>query len=402
MISAAMHTPPNSAVPYYGGLFGVSGTGESNFVRRQDDATNNWAGLYPDGSLMMTNATFAQAPGTFAPNVPGIHGIRPSRLVDTQTGAVINAPGWNVDDAQMASFSADGKRIVFSRGSVAGTTNGARSVWIGDFDRASNTFSNLRELYKHTGTPARYAGWSSMTPDGEWVLFHVTNRADYATWSNNDTPPQSEIHIAHVKTGTTARLDALNGYDETGKLYLPYGDAEARKNFIPTLLPQKVGGYWWVVFTSRRNFGNTAVDGAQNAPPRKKLWVAALAERTGEFATKSATDISFPAFYLSGQELEAGNSRGFWALEACKAPESTCTPGQDSCCDGFCAASTGSDGKQVFKCTPDKPLCASEGEACQTDLDCCDSAQGARCLDTTVNEGGTSKLVKRCAYAGIR
>ena len=63
----------------------------------------------------------------------------------------------------------------------------------------------------------------------------------------------------------------LNGWRKNAggalETYLPYGEAEeGHLNYEPTLLPVAVGGYYWVVFTSRRAFGNTIYDGSASLP----------------------------------------------------------------------------------------------------------------------------------------
>jgi hypothetical protein len=157
---------------------------------------------------------------------------------------------------------------------------------------------------------------------------------------------------------------------------MPYPD-DLDLNYEPTALPQPVGGYYWVVFTSRRKYGNTIVTPSQDDAPRKKLWVAALEVSAGELSgAQRARDISYPAFYLSEQELEAGNMRGFWSLEACKQLEAECRPGKDDCCNGgFCRLDLNS-GKN--KCVGTKTDCSLENETCSSGGDCCD---GMACVN---------------------
>ena len=81
-------------------------------------------------------------------------------------------------------------------------------------------------------------------------------------------------------------------------------------------------------------------------------------------------DSSHPAFYVQGQELATGNSRGFWALDPCKADGLGCESG-DECCNGFCNP-TGDPPE--FLCGPPDGQCSDEFEACDTSADCCDPA----------------------------
>ena len=140
--------------------------------------------------------------------------------------------------------------------------------------------------------------------------------------------------------------------------------------------PIASGGYAWVVFTSRRMYGNVATIPPFCSDPRgvdliknittKKLWVAAI-----DLNAKPGEDASHPAFYLPAQELLAGNSRGFWVLNPCKASGKGCSAG-DECCGGYCQPEI--DGGPLV-CLDDLPegQCAQTAEKCTTDGDCCDN-----------------------------
>ncbi|MEO8875951.1 MAG: hypothetical protein ABI461_10210, partial [Polyangiaceae bacterium] len=176
------------------------------------------------------------------------------------------------------------------------------------------------------------------------------------------------------------RLDNLNGVS------LPTGpqahDADATLNYEPTMNPVPSGGYAWVVFTSRRLYGNVATRGAYEADPRnfdltttptpKKLWVAAI-----DLSAPPGTDPSHPAFYLPAQELFAGNSRGYWVVDPCESDGASCSTGAE-CCGGFCRP--GEDGGGLV-CTDKKPSCAQVSEKCATTADCCGKGSGITCID---------------------
>jgi hypothetical protein len=139
--------------------------------------------------------------------------------------------------------------------------------------------------------------------------------------------------------------------------------------------PVASGGYAWVVFTSRRMYGSVAeippfcsdprgVDLIQNITP-KKLWVAAV-----NINGQIGTDPSHPAFYLPAQELLAGNSRGFWALDPCKSDGESCEAG-DECCNGYCQPDD--MGELVCSNIPPDGECSAPQETCRTAADCCDT-----------------------------
>jgi hypothetical protein len=179
---------------------------------------------------------------------------------------------------------------------------------------------------------------------------------------------------------------------------------DALENFKPTVNPQVTGGYQWLVFMSRRMYGNvgvlnpyasnprTTAEIRNNATPQypesKKLWVAAM-----NTTPTAGSDPSYPAFYLDGQELYAGNSRSYWVLPQCIVPSATrstatvCTSNQDCCTTGTgTPASCTLDipiatNPPTKHCVPNTSIvCSADGAACNVDGDCCNLAsEGARC-----------------------
>lgn len=149
---------------------------------------------------------------------------------------------------------------------------------------------------------------------------------------------------------------------------------DANLNYEPTVNPIASGGYAWIVFTSRRMYGSVAAIPPFCSDPRgvnlvdnvttKKLWVAAI-----DLGAKPGSDASHPAFYLPSQELLAGNSRGFWVLDPCRADGDSCESG-DQCCNGYCTESA--EGGQL-SCgnKPPDAQCSASGDKCSDTADCC-------------------------------
>ena len=375
-------------------------TTDAGLLHDQNDPAFAFGGLSPDGTRLLSCGAL---PGNFPPNIPGLGhvgaldggpGDRPSRLYDPRTGAVLPAPGLDgvVGHALMPAFSPDGNKVVFNH-----YDQGAgHSLAVMSFASGTNTFSGLSEVvdFKDAGAPsdggagAPYLGWPYFLPDSKTVVYNTVNVGDYATWNDYGNLPNhyGDLYVVDVPTKIVSPLDALNGL-AGGKIYLPYGAAEAHLNYEPTVLPVAVGGYYWVVFTSRREYGNTITDAhdpghATGAGPfedhpatRKKLWVAAV-----DINMVPGKDPSHPAFYLDGQEALAGNMRGFWALDPCVQNGTQCGSG-DQCCSGFCRQSTAKDGGTVLSCVPQPTGCSQEYEKCVTAADCCGVAQGFTCLN---------------------
>jgi len=352
--------------------------------RALDDDGRKYAfgGLTPDGTWMVSNGI----PAAGSP-VRGLGGDYPSRVFDTKTGAMVDAPSFTnaVKYALTPAFSPDGKRLAFSWYDASP----GRTIAMMDVDllQSPPAFTAPNQLYT---APAGAAGWPSFTPDGNAVLFHEGDRFDTA--GHGGVPSYGQIFLVDAINKTLNKLGALNGYDQNGQFSLPYGAAEEdRLNYEPTILPVAVGGYYWVFFTSRRAYGNTIapggtvvdgdnkwgklVNGGEVPSPRKKIWVAAI-----DIDWQGKPDPSHPAFYLPGQELEAGNMRAFAALEPCKDLGQPCESAA-SCCNGnVCRPEdVNGDGVTELVCvTPPTNECAQEGETCQTSADCCNG--GSQCV----------------------
>ena len=96
-------------------------------------------------------------------------------------------------------------------------------------------------------------------------------------------PATNDVATCAPPWGKTVVTFPDGGQELDTYLRNPDGTTAAQdgfKNYEPTALPVAAGGYYWVVFTSRRSYGNT-IDNSDpdNTPPNvkpKKLWVAAL------------------------------------------------------------------------------------------------------------------------------
>jgi hypothetical protein len=286
-----------------------------------------------------------------------MEGPKASTMYDPHTGQTIPFSGLSRQHAMMPSFSPDGTKIVFND-----TDNGGgHTLVVMSFDASTNTFSNAQPIFKDTGG---YPGWPFFTPDSSSVVFIDDSSPNFASTTDppGNTLASADLYIVDVASGVAHQLSAANGEDANGSTYLPYGTRDQHLNFYPTVSPVAAGGYFWVFFTSRRNYGNVLVD-PNDGPASKKLWVSAI-----KIGAQPGTDSSYPAFYLPGQELASGNIRAFAALSPCKANGQSCTSGVD-CCGGACNG--GSCGMPTG--------CSGVDEKCTTSSDCCGS--GLQCIN---------------------
>jgi hypothetical protein len=175
--------------------------------------------------------------------------------------------------------------------------------------------------------------------------------------------------------GIAGAHDPRSSYDETGL-------DDTTLSYEPTVLPIVAGGYAWVVFTSRRLYGNQLTAVPWQSWPQdydttnlgqatvKKLWVAAI-----DLGGNATADVSHPAFYLPAQEILAGNSRGFWVLDPCKGNGSSCQTG-DQCCNGFCESGgdAGAEAGSLVCTSGTATACSAVQEKCTKASDCCDTS----------------------------
>ena len=180
------------------------------------------------------------------------------------------------------------------------------------------------------------------------------------------------------KDGAAFRIMQPTGCYNQGTVSSAY---DYRMNYLPGVAPTKVGGKSWVVFTSRRMYGNVAYTNpwdaepgdscSTNLAPTKKLWIAAI-----DSPMTPGTDPSHPAFYLPGQELAAGNSDGHWVDQACTALNGSCEV-DDDCCGGtggsptsLCRVTSTATFPPTRQCKS-RSACAAAGLSCSVTSDCC-------------------------------
>jgi hypothetical protein len=349
--AAANHSGP-------GGIFDLSTSPPTLLWQSTEIAA--FAGLYPkNGEVFVVNG----APGpNYPPNTPGTTGTWPSSLM-TKNGTPIPNSGIESYYAMSPVFSHDGTMLAFTDRKPVSPYPSTLALL--HYDAAAQKFSN----YEVLGTPPAgfHFAWPAFTPDNKYVLYQHGKGDDLATWSGNT----GMIYAVDVQSKQIVDLANLNGEG-----YVPQGVRDLDKNYEPTIAPIASGGYFWVMFTSRRTYGNK-LTGDQSQT--KRLWVSAIDPNA-----PPGQDMSHPAFYIAGQELTSGNSRGFWALDPCKKDGDGCATG-DECCTGFCNAK---GNPPEYLCGPPDGSCSKEFESCQSSADCCDAALqciGGKCSQLPPN-----------------
>jgi len=349
--------------------------GNAETVMMPEDFRFAFPALSPDGTFLFSNAA----------QMIGVSPSTPSALYAVPSGSPIASTGIPAGLlAGSPAFSPDGTHVAFNYFGDGMGGGDKVSLAIMDFAQPSSTFSNFTVL----DTPAvPDAGASpadiypAFLPTNTGIVFEQSTGASAGNLGETAGGVAGQLWWIDVATRMAAPLATLNGVG-----YLPTGPNnhmnDEMLNYEPTVNPVPSGGYAWVVFTSRRLYGNVATIDPYSSDPRgysyttlpttKKLWVAAI-----DLNAAPGTDPSHPAFYLPGQELYAGNSRGYWVVDPCKGDGDGCQSG-DQCCNGYCQQSGDGGG---FVCGSQQPGCSMLGNRCMTASDCCGAAQGIACID---------------------
>ena len=252
-----------------------------------------------------------------------------------------------------------------------------------------------------TDTNTQTIAWPTVSPDGRWALYARMSWAD-PTMNHNLTsypPMASDLYMADLQNpGNEVRLGALDG----DGYQFAAGTRDLSLNFEPTMAPVAAGGYFWVVFLSRRTYGNMLTG---DRTTEKQLWVAAINQNPtpGENPSGPPMDPSHAAFRLPGQDIASLNLRGYWALDPCKGNGQGCSSGTE-CCGGYCAmgasgddagvdasatmADAGADASADASSMPTGMVCVSQvngcsqdGDHCNQSSDCCGAATGETCIN---------------------
>jgi hypothetical protein len=181
----------------------------------------------------------------------------------------------------------------------------------------------------------------------------------YPSW----TPDSSHIAFGH---GSGSRSENqrgalyMMGRDGSGVVRLDKACGETVNNFQPRFSPFDGGGYFWLSFLSRRDYGNASV--GTRGKDLQQIWVTAIKKDA-----KPGEDPSEVAYWVAGQRTTTRNISAYWAPRPCRTDGESCSVGSE-CCGGDCRP--GAEGALV--CSPPPPdSCRKAGQTCSTSADCC-------------------------------
>lgn len=282
-------------------------------------------------------------------------------FVDPATGMRVPTRGGTLpgEGSAQASWSPDGRAIAyissfqgpgptaFERGNLstipvpaADTVGASTTILRGDALRAQ----------PEGGDAIAYPTW---TPDGRWLAFQhgpfsESDREVPGTTTRRRIP--GAIYLINPAGGTPMRMTRATF------------DGVEHDAYFPNFSPFVQGGFYWVVYFSRRDYGNAQA--GTRGTGRRQLWVSAVTT-----SPQVGTDPSSVPYWLPGQDPRSDNVSGFWAPQPCRPRGASCTVSSE-CCAGTC----GPDGTGALVCNPPPPdaVCRREGERCGASSDCCE------------------------------
>jgi adhesin HecA-like repeat protein len=285
------------------------------------------------------------------------------------TGQQIASTGLEGTALWMPAFAPDDKLLAYV------TSNG--NNWGGDlhafdWDATAQKATNDRLIMgAGANTSINVINSPTVSPDHQWILYQRSN-------GPGSLGNAADLYMASVaQPSTETALAALNG----AAYPFAAGSRDQHLNFEPTFAPVAAGGYFWVVFHSRRTYGNELTGAAfvQEGQGTKQLWVAAIDQNP-----TPGQDPSHPAFWLPGQDLTTLNMRGYWALDPCKGDGQGCQSGTE-CCGGYCKLPQSADAGGPV-CASQSAGCANNGDHCTQTSDCCGAATGVTCINSVCSE----------------